>query len=60
MRKDIAQALTSTNAAFNVIVVSDDTWGGDEWGEEFKQKLIKAQQQLLDLKKEMGERRYFD
>lgn len=60
MRKDVDQALKSTNAVFNAVVIGDGTWGGDEYKEEFKEKINGAQQKLLALKKDLGDRRFFD
>lgn len=60
MRKDIAQALVTTNKAFTDIVIFDNTWGANEFTDEFKQKIEKAQRDLLEIKQTLGERKYFD
>jgi hypothetical protein len=60
MRKQVAEALKATNKAFTEIVVLDETWGANEFTEEFKQKIAKAQRLLIEIKQELGERKYFD
>lgn len=58
-RKDVDAALKSTHSAFTGIMI-DKVWGSDEWSQEFKAKLVKAQSALMDVKLLLGERVYFD
>lgn len=53
MRKDIDTALKSTTTTFKAVIIDKD-WGADEFTDEFKRKLIAAQNTLLALAEEIG------